>query len=367
MKKRQMGKAPKCLLKAIAIFSAAALLAGCGASGSAEYKNAADSARYESSSYSDSKGDYYGEEALWEDGSMDMAEAGSNPSAETYSKTSASKRKLIKTVNMNVETQEYETLMSNLEKRVKELGGYVQNLESYNGSRYGYGSRNDYYVKRYANMTLRIPQERLDEFVNSISDLANVVNRSERVDDVTLQYVDVKSHKESLQVEQERLLALLERAEKLEDIITLENRLTNVRYQIESMESTLRTFDDQVDYSTVTLRVDEVEVYTPVEVKKQSNWERMTNGFVESLVDVRDGIVNFCIWVVIHLPYLVIWAIVITVIVLIIRRSSKKKHRKHAENEAKTNEALDKLSKINEAKKSKTEEKNLEEKNSEEK
>ena len=144
------------------------------------------------------------------------------------------------------------------------------------------------------------------------------------MEDVTLQYVDVKSHKESLQVEQARLLELLERAENLEDIITLENRLTSVRYQIESMESTLRTYDDLVDYSTVNLQITEVEVYTPVEEKKETNWERMTNGFVESLIDVRDGFINFGIWFVVHIPYLLIWAVVITVILLIIKKLRKK-------------------------------------------
>ena len=55
---------------------------------------------------------------------------------------------------------------------------------------------------------LRVPQAKLDEFVNSVAELGNVVSRNESVEDVTLQYVDVKSHKESLQVEQERLLTI---------------------------------------------------------------------------------------------------------------------------------------------------------------
>ena len=228
--------------------------------------------------------------------------------------------KLIKTVNMNVETQEYETLMANLQERVKELGGYVQNMESHNGSAYSYSR-----TKKYANLTIRIPQQKLDEFVGSVSDLANVVSRSESVDDVTLQYVDMQSHKESLQVEQARLLELLERAESLEDIITLENRLTSVRYQIESMESSLRTFDDQVDYSTVYLRVDEVQVFTVVEEEEETVWERMVNGFKDSLTDVKDGFVDFGVWFVVNIPYLVIWAVVITIAILIFKKIRKKK------------------------------------------
>ena len=177
-------------------------------------------------------------------------------------------------------------------------------------------------------MTLRIPQQSLDEFIGSISDLANVVSRSESVNDVTLQYVDMQSHKESLQVEQKRLLELLEQADDLEDIITLEDRLTKVRYQIESMESSLRTFDDQVDYSTVYLRIDEVKIYTVVEEEEETVWERMTHGFMDSLEDVKDGFVNFGVWFVVNIPYLIIWAVVITVICLVLRRITKGKKGK---------------------------------------
>ena len=54
------------------------------------------------------------------------------------------------------------------------------------------------------------------------------------MDDVTLRYVDVDSHKKALETEQERLLALLEKAENVEDIITIENRLSDVRYELEN-------------------------------------------------------------------------------------------------------------------------------------
>ena len=338
MKKNQLKKfAGKFLAGACVV----AMLAGCGAG------NASDAMSYKSTSseaYSLNSGAYSGDaaygsakyesnydESLWSEGEITEPMA---PEKEDYSNTAASKRKLIKNVNMNVETQEYETLMANLEKRVKELGGYVQNLESFNGNSYSFYVKRNASVKRYANLTIRIPEQKLDEFVNSISDLANVVNRKESVEDVTLQYVDVKSHKESLQIEQERLLELLERAETLEDIITLENRLTSVRYQIENMESTLRTYDDLVDYSTVTLRVDEVEIYTPVEEKKETNWERMSRGFLESIEDVKDGAVNFVIWVVVNLPYLVIWAIVITIAIFVIKKNLKKKKAKKSEKQS---------------------------------
>lgn len=314
------------------------MLAGCGASGAADmaWNGAAQTAgsgsmkseSYDGGMWNEWSSDSLADEYYESEPGYESSTAGDYSSTKADSRPGATdtKRKLIKTVNMNVETQEYDTLMFSLENRINELGGYIENLESYNGSSYG-GQ-----VKRNATMTVRIPQANLSDFVSSVSDLANIVRRTENVEDVTLSYVDLKSHKEALQVEHDRLLELLERAETLEDIITLENRLTSIRYQIERMESQLRTYDDKVDFSTVYLRIDEVKIYTPV--KEDTPWERMVKGFSESLEDIRDGFVNFGIWVVINSPYLLIWGVVIAVIVLVIRKKLKKRKEKKAEKKA---------------------------------
>lgn len=299
------------------------LLTGCGASES--YSTAStDMAAEESYKGAIAYGteSYYGKDngmSLEESaGSTDItsAEGGTeSPNA------AATNRKLIKTVDMSVETKEFESLMTTLEARVKELGGYIEILDTYNGSAYsGYRSSRD------ASITLRIPQDRLEEFLKSVSDICNVVRRSDSVEDVTLTYVDMQSHRDALKTEQSRLLELMEQAESLEDILTIEERLTNIRYQLESMESRLRTMDNQVDYSTVYLSVSEVKELTPVEEK--TTGERIVEGFVDSLKDVRDDAVDFFVWFVINLPHLVIWTIVIAVIVLIIRKIRRKRKAK---------------------------------------
>ena len=156
-----------------------------------------------------------------------------------------------------------------------------------------------------------------------------MTSRSENVQDVTLTYVDLQSHRDALRTEQERLLQLLEQAESVEDIITIEQRLSDVRYQLESMESQLRSYDNRVDYSTVYLYIDEVEVYTPVE--EETVWERISTGFVDSLKNIGEGLKEAAIWFVIHIPYLVIWAIVIVIIILILKKIKKRTKRIRAE------------------------------------
>ena len=300
-------------------------LTGCGASSkSAATESAvADSAYVSDDMYSYDNGKY--EETASEvvtDEDYDSA-AGSTENAEKVQDTG---RKLIKNVDMSVETEEFDTLLANVERRIEALGGYIETSNVYNGSAY-----NSYSNLRDANITARIPAEKLDEFLSLVSESSNVISKNENVTDVTLQYVDMQSHKEALQTEQQRLLELLEQAETVDDIITLESRLSDVRYQIESMESQLRTFDNQVSYSTVYLYINEVKTYT--QVAEQTRLQRMTGGFVNSLKGIGNGFLDFCVAFVVALPYLVVWAVIIVAVILLIRlivKKSKKSSEKRA-------------------------------------
>lgn len=308
---------------------AALLLAGCGASsGSSKY--AADTASVATEAAMDDAYFYDYEEAAEE---YEMPEE--NGTGSTADEVQDTSRKLIRNVDMDVETEEFDALLVNVQNRIKSLSGYLESSNVYNGS-----YSNSYSNLRSANLTARIPADKLDEFLSLVSESANVVRKDENVTDVTLQYVDMQSHKEVLLTEQDRLLELLEQAESIDDIITLESRLSDVRYQIESMESQLRTFDNQVTYSTVYLYIEEVKTYTPV--KEQTRLERMVTGFMESLAGVGNGFLDFCVNLVIALPYLLVWAVVIALIVLVIRLIIKGSTKRQAKKLAKQQEEAQK-------------------------
>lgn len=83
-------------------------------------------------------------------------------------------------------------------------------------------------ILRHASMTVRIPTKHLEAFLQAAQASGNVVSQSETTEDVTLQYSDVESRKKSLEIEQERIWALLEKAESLESVIALEERLSEI-------------------------------------------------------------------------------------------------------------------------------------------
>lgn len=288
----------------------------CGASG-----EAAETAGIQTNSFrQDAMAEEYDYEMMGDSLGMDIY-ANERPQTESGSggqqqkpdgDSQSSSRKLIRTVRMSVETKEFDSVMETLERRVEELGGYIEDMETYNGSLYN-SSRSS----RSASMTARIPAAQLNVFLGEVSDISNVTRRSENVQDVTLDYVDLDSHKKTLQAEHERLLELMERAEYIEDIITIEQRLSEVRYQIESMEAKLRTYDNKVDYGTVYLDVSEVQELTPV--REETVWERISGGFIENLRGVGNGLLEIAIWLLVHIPTLVLWALFLFLFILWLR------------------------------------------------
>lgn len=239
-----------------------------------------------------------------------------------------SDRKLIKNVNMNVETEEFDKFLINIDHKVASLGGYVERSEISGKSLYADSSN------RTASITARVPNDKLDSFVNQITEQSNITNKTVSTEDVTLQYADTQAHIESLKTEQKRLNDLIEKAEDLDTILTLEARLTEVSYQIESYERQIRSMDNQVDYSTVYLYVEEVTHYTPVEKAPLSAGERISQGLKENLYRIGHGFSEFGINFVIALPFIILMLLIVGVIALVIVlivKSASKKAAKNAE------------------------------------
>jgi hypothetical protein len=238
--------------------------------------------------------------------------------------------KIIKYVNLDVETQEFDVLIETIKDEITQLGGYDERTEI-SGNSY-----NSYYGNRRANIIARIPKDKLDKFVSIVSDNANVINENSSSENVTLEYVDTESRKKSLQIEQDRLFELLEKTDTLDDIITLESRLSAIRHELQMYETQLRTMDNKVDYSTVTISISEVARMTPTQ-EKETVFTRIKNGFSDTIYDISEGLKNFVVWFVVNLPYLIIWAIVIIVAVVISRKIYKKQENKKGVNRIQEN------------------------------
>lgn len=215
-----------------------------------------------------------------------------------------SARKLIRDVQLNVETKGFDTLIADLNARVTAMDGYIEASEIF-GSAYE-AERSE----RYATLTYRIPAVKLDEFLSHVGENCNIVQRSEQSKDVTLTYVDLESRIKALESERDALLALLEKADSTSSILSIRSQLNDVIYQYESATAQLRALSEQVDYSTVEMRISEVIEYTEPAKTEQSMWEEISTGFVRSCKDIGAGIAAIFTFLAVNLPYLLILAVV---------------------------------------------------------
>jgi len=225
-------------------------------------------------------------------------------------------RKLIKSWSLVAEALAFDDLLTHIQSTVDGMGGYVES-SSINGRSYGTDNL------RSAELTIRIPVEQLETLVKDIETEGNVTYKGENKRDVTLEYTDFESHKTALKTEYDRLLEILEKAETVEDIVAIEARLSEVRYQLEYYESQMRTYDNLIEYGTVSLSIVEVKQETPV--AEQGTGVVIKEGFLNSLSNIGNGMKSIFINFIVVIPYLIVIVLIVLISYFIVRIIKKKK------------------------------------------
>lgn len=183
----------------------------------------------------------------WAEAAMDAADTAGGADFSAVRRNA----KLILNADLSLETQDFEKSAADIEKMTAEAGGYIESSGTYGDT----GSRS-------ANYTLRVPQEKFEQFYAQLGENMHVVSRSRSSEDVTEQYTDIETRLATLQTKHERLLSLLEKADKMEDIIALENALADCEYEIDSLTGSKRHYDDLVGFSTFYINLREVQTLT---------------------------------------------------------------------------------------------------------
>jgi len=235
--------------------------------------------------------------------------------SDTGSSALPDSRKWIITMDMSVETEDLDAMLEALDAHILDLKGYVEGQNVHNGSAY---STSRY---RSASLTIRIPAESVDLFTREVEGICNVVRSDKNLEDITLTYVSTESRMKALQTEEARLLELMEQAETMSDLLEIEARLTDVRYELESVTSRLRTYDNQVNYATIYLYIDEVQEYTPV--AERTVWQRISEDFSSNLESLGEDIVDVFVWFITSSPYLAVYAVLIVALLVVVKKLRK--------------------------------------------
>lgn len=237
--------------------------------------------------------------------------------------------KIIYSADATVETTDFEGTLAGVAKLVEQYKGWIES-SSVNGANY-YSKSRDIPRSRSASYTVRIPSTSFSDVMGSLSTLGNVPYTYTYTDNVTAQYYDTAARLTAYQTQETRLLEMMEKAETVEDVITIEEKLTELRYQIESLQSTLKNWDRQVSYSTLYLSIEEVAEYTPESpVAKPGYGQRLLNALQSSLRGIGEFFSELLIWLVGALPVLIILAAAVAVIILIVRAVRRKCRAKKA-------------------------------------
>ncbi len=247
----------------------------------------------------------------------------------------AQTRKIIRNASLEVETKEFDKFIAEIEKAVNSAKGYIESSQIY-GNSYYYSDGN-----RSATMKFRIPAEDLDAFLEKIGDMGNVKAKSVSATDITANYTDIQARIDSLEAERKALLAILEKADKISDIIQVQDKITSVNADLDSYKRSIKNYDSLIAYSQVTVEISEVERVSSAG-SKLSFMQELRERFSDNLYNIGQGLRNFAIWFISSIPYILIFgavaAVAIIIIKKIIRKKKAKKSAKRKESEQKDSE-----------------------------
>lgn len=313
--------------KTLSLLLAVLLVFALCACGSADSASSAPSAAYDMVSTETA----YPAEAPEEDYGGFAVAGGTQLETGSGAAPEGSPEKLIYSASATVETTEFDRTIEKLSALVEQYGGFVES-SSINGSNY-YTQSRGYSSERYASYVIRVPSGKFSALMGSLSTLGNVPYSHTYTENITAQYYDTDARLTAYQTQEARLLEMMEAAETVEDLIAIEEKLTELRYQIESLQSTLKNWDRQVAYSTLDLEVQEVIEYTPE--SRMSYGQELALALTNGLRRTGEFFKDLLLAIVGALPALVILAVVLAILIPVWKKHWKARRAKknpHPEN-----------------------------------
>lgn len=233
--------------------------------------------------------------------------------------------KIIRTANLTIQSTNFDAAVEALNLLTNQLGGYFETAEVESGGYY------DQYANRSAYYVVRVPKENFVAFRDGTGSIGHVHSIHENTQDVGETYYDTEARLATLTTKRDRLLALLEKADVMEDIIALENALADVQYQIDMHTATLRKYDSLVGYSTFYIRLNEVTEIKDEPGVKETFGSKFVSSLKRGFTEFGEGVQDFAIWVARNLIGIIIFAAIVVVVVVVIRRLAIRRRRTKSE------------------------------------
>lgn len=310
----------------IAVILVAVLFTGCAAR-----NNSMADGSYAPENYKDFSDNFASNGAAMDDSAAEDAVADSATGGGFVGTSSAEKQtsfseKIIYSARARIETVKFDESVELVYEMIDSYGGFLESSyvtgADYDASYYGYQTY------RTAEFVIRVPAESFKGFKSSLDKIGNVTDVSSNAENITTQYYDVNSRLTAYKTQEQTLLGMMEKAETVSEMIEIESALSEVRYNIESLTSTLKNWDNQVDYSTVSVIIDEVKEITKQVPVQRTYWEEIWDGFKASLESIGDFFKSLFAWVASNLPVIIIVAAVASGVCVVAGKAVRRKTNK---------------------------------------
>lgn len=221
----------------------------------------------------------------------------------------AVERIVIQNADVAIVVADVEARMKDIQVMAQEMGGFVVSSNLYQN----YTS--NYIEVPEGQVVIRVPSEKLEEALEQIKkDVVEVQNEARSGQDVTAEYVDLKSRLKNLEDAEKQLSKILENATETEDVVNIFNQLAYYREQIEVVKGQIKYYDEAAALSAITIRIIAEETIQPIEI---GGWEPkgVARDAIQDLIFFYQEFANFLIrfflkilpqWITIGVPlYLV--------------------------------------------------------------
>lgn len=208
-------------------------------------------------------------------------------------------RIVIKNADLAIVVSDVEGRMKNIQIMATQMGGFVVSSNLYQSY------TNNYVEVPEAQVVIRVPAESLEDALNQIKkDVVEIQTETVSGQDVTAEYVDLKSRLKNLEAAEAQLNEILQSATATEDVINVFNQLVYYREQIEVVKGQIKYYDEAASLSAISVRIIAEETVQPLAIGK---WEPKGVALeaIQDLVYFYQDFVSFVIYFVIYtLPVL---------------------------------------------------------------
>jgi hypothetical protein len=214
--------------------------------------------------------------------------------------------KIIYSASMTLQVDEYDSAYKSILQYVKDIDGFIQSSNTHNPE---YNtSRNENQRIKEGYIFIRVPSKSFEDAIDIIGEMGNVINDSMSGDNITSQYRDIEVELNNLEVQEERIVEIMKKADKVEDILEIERELNRIRTEINMRKTTLKNWDKLVDYSSIEIILREEKISTS-NIQGSPFEEiglKIQKGFIQSINVIVEGIAKLIVFIAKALPFILI-------------------------------------------------------------